>query len=81
MNPFYNPRKASNPAGAFQAWLDTRREQFVNLEKPVPVYLSYRTAFFGKGGRVNYRRDFYGRDKKVFNALSKAGVVLQAVQG
>ncbi|MCP5089014.1 MAG: L,D-transpeptidase family protein [Rhodobacteraceae bacterium] len=74
-------RQTSNPAGAFQAWLDTRREQFVNLEKPVPVYLSYRTAFFGKGGRVNYRRDFYGRDKKVFNALSKAGVVLQAVQG
>ncbi|MCP5074032.1 MAG: L,D-transpeptidase family protein [Rhodobacteraceae bacterium] len=74
-------RQTSNPAGAFQAWLDTRREQFVNLEKPIPVYLSYRTAFFGKNGRINYRRDFYGRDKRVFKALAKAGVALQAVQG
>ncbi len=74
-------RQTSNPEGAFQAWLDTRREQFVNLEKPVPVYLSYRTAFFNENGRMNYRRDFYGRDKKVFGALAKAGVALQAVQG
>ena len=74
-------KQTSNPQGAFKAWLDTRREQYVNLEKPVPVYLSYRTAFFSENGRVNYRRDIYSRDKKVFSALAKAGVVLQTVQG
>ena len=74
-------KQTSNPKGAFQTWLDTNREQYVNLEKPVPVYLTYRTAFFSPKGRINYRGDIYGRDKTIFNALAKAGVVLQAVQG
>ncbi len=74
-------KQTSNPKGAFKAWLDTNREQYVNLDTPVPIYLTYRTAFFNQKGRMNYRPDVYGRDKKVFNALAKAGVVLQAVQG
>jgi len=74
-------KQSSNPKGAFHTWLDTNREQYVNLETPVPVYLTYRTAFFSQKGRVNYRRDIYGRDKKIFNALAKAGVALRAVQG
>ena len=74
-------RQTSNPEGAFKSWLNTGREQYVNLETPVPVYLDYRTAFFGETGHVNYRRDIYGRDKTIFNALSKAGVALEAVQG
>lgn len=74
-------KQTSNPKGAFHTWLDTNREQYVNLETPVPVYLTYRTAFFSQKGRINYRTDIYGRDKKIFKALAKAGVVLQAVQG
>lgn len=74
-------KQTSDPEGAFKGWLKTGREQYVNLEQPVPVYLNYRTAFFKENGRVNYRKDIYGRDKTIFNALSKAGVALEAVQG
>ncbi len=74
-------KQTSNPQKAFKAWLDTEREQYVNLETPVPVYLLYRTAFFFGKDRVKFRRDVYGRDKKIFKALAKAGVTLQAVQG
>jgi murein L,D-transpeptidase YcbB/YkuD len=74
-------KQTSDPKGAFHGWLKTGREQYVNLQQPVPIYLNYRTAFFAENGRVNYRNDIYGRDKTIFGALSKAGVALQAVQG
>ncbi len=74
-------KQTSDPKGAFHGWLKTGREQYVNLQQPVPIYLNYRTAFFKEDGRINYRNDIYGRDKTIFNALSKAGVALQAVQG
>jgi murein L,D-transpeptidase YcbB/YkuD len=74
-------KQTSDPKGAFQAWLNTGREQYVNLQTAVPVYLNYRTAFFGTDGRINFRDDVYGRDKTIFNALSKAGVALRAVEG
>ncbi len=74
-------KQTSDPKGAFHGWLKTGREQYVNLQQPVPIYLNYRTAFFKENGRVNYRNDIYGRDKTIFNALSKAGVALQSVQG
>ncbi|WP_069299947.1 L,D-transpeptidase family protein [Neptunicoccus sediminis] len=74
-------RQTANPKGAFQSWLNTGREQYVNLETPVPVYLDYRTAFQGETGKMNYRNDIYGRDKTIFDALSKAGVALDPVQG
>ena len=73
-------RQTSNPQGAFKTWLDTGKEQYVNLEHPVPVYLTYRTAYFGDASSPSFYPDLYGRDKKVFNALSKAGVSLRAVQ-
>ncbi|KAB7615606.1 L,D-transpeptidase family protein [Amylibacter sp. SFDW26] len=73
-------KQTSNPKGAFHTFLDTKKEQYVNLAKPVPVYLTYRTAYFGDASAVSFYPDIYGRDKKVFNALSKAGVSLRAVQ-
>lgn len=74
-------KQTPDPKGAFHGWLKTGREQYVNLQQPVPIYLNYRTAFFAEDGRVNYRNDIYGRDKTIFNALSKAGVALNSVQG
>lgn len=74
-------KQKSDPKSAFHSWLNTGKEQYVNLEQPVPIYLGFHSTFFSQNGRVNYRADVYGRDKKVFNALAKAGVVLQAVQG
>ena len=73
--------QTSDPNSIFQSLLKTGDEHYVNLQNPVPIYLNYRTAFFDENGRINYRNDIYGRDKNIFNALSKAGVALQSVQG
>lgn len=35
----------------------------VNLKRRVPIYLVYVTAWATKDGRVNFRRDLYGRDR------------------
>ncbi len=32
-------------------------------------------------GQMTYRRDVYGRDARIFEALTEAGVALPAVQG
>ncbi|TNF59125.1 MAG: murein L,D-transpeptidase [Rhodobacteraceae bacterium] len=71
----------ADPEGYFQSVLRTGRETTVLLEKPVPVHLIYRTALTNEKGRIEYRRDIYGRDAKIWEALRDAGVVLPGVQG
>ena len=74
-------KQMANPQEFFQAKLKTGRETKVDLKEPVPVHLIYRTAITKPKGGMEYRRDVYGRDAKIFNALSKAGVVLRSVRG
>ena len=74
-------KQTSDPKGFFQAQLATGKEQQVNLKNPVPVHIIYRTAFTTAKGHTQYRRDVYGRDARIWNALQKAGVALRAVQG
>ena len=74
-------KQESDPRTYFHDKLDTGRETVVNLEKPVPVHITYRTAFTRAKGRIQFRRDVYGRDAKIWEALSKAGVSLGEVQG
>lgn len=69
-----------DPEGFFQTALKTGSERKVNLDKPLPVHLVYYTAFVDAKGNPNYRRDVYGRDGRIFNALAKAGVSLRSVQ-
>ncbi len=73
-------KQTSNPVTAFSTLLDTGEEQYVNLAKSIPVYLTYRTAYFGDTSKPSYYPDIYGRDKKIFKALSNAGVSLGAVR-
>ncbi|MEM9872459.1 MAG: L,D-transpeptidase family protein [Pseudomonadota bacterium] len=74
-------KQQSNPEQYFQSVLATGRETRVDLKSPVPVHIIYRTAFTTPKGHTQYRRDIYGRDAKVWRALSNAGVALRAVQG
>ena len=74
-------KQESNPEAFFQTRLKTGKETRVNLKEPVPVHIVYRTAFVTADGRLNYRRDVYGRDARIFKALAKAGARLRAVRG
>ena len=73
-------RQTNDPEGFFRSKLNTGVETVVPLDQPVPVHLVYRTAFTTAKGGVEFRRDIYGRDARIFDALQKAGVVLRAVQ-
>jgi murein L,D-transpeptidase YcbB/YkuD len=44
-------------------------ERTINFKKPIPVYLSYQTAFVDDAGKVQYRADIYGLDKTITNIL------------
>ena len=74
-------KQTSDPEGFFQSRLSTGAEARVNLDAPVPVHIVYRTAFTHVNGQLQFRRDVYGRDAQIWNALSRAGVAVRAVQG
>jgi murein L,D-transpeptidase YcbB/YkuD len=73
-------KQTDDPKGFFQSRLRTGSETQVNLEQHVPVHLIYRTAITTPKGNMQYRRDIYGRDAKIWNALADAGVVLADVK-
>ncbi|WP_372835365.1 L,D-transpeptidase family protein [Puniceibacterium confluentis] len=68
--------QTNDPQGLFQSRLRSGAESRINLETPVPVHLVYRTAFTSAKGRTSYRNDIYGRDARIWSALSNAGVAL-----
>lgn len=74
-------RQMSNPEAYFDGLIASGRQTRVDLATPVPVHLVYRTAFTEPRRRLQFRRDIYGRDAKVWAAMREAGVVLRAVQG
>ncbi|SFK78635.1 Murein L,D-transpeptidase YcbB/YkuD [Loktanella salsilacus] len=74
-------KQESNPEALFQSRLKTGAESRVTLEEPVPVHIVYRTAFTNVTGALQFRRDVYGRDAAIWNALSQTGVAVRAVQG
>ena len=65
-----------DPENKFQEILQKEEETFINLSRDIPVYITYRTAFFDDYGQVHYRADVYGRDALVYMALADAGVSL-----
>lgn len=74
-------RQEADPKKAFHDVLDTGRQERITLTTPVPVHLEYRTAFTTPKGRMQYRRDVYGRDAQIHAALVKAGVAGTGEEG
>lgn len=70
------PQLGGKAEGTFQSILKSEKERFVNLDTAVPVHLTYESAFVNDKGQVEYRGDIYGRDRKIFKALVKAGVAV-----
>ena len=40
------------------------KEQKVDVKNPVPVVITYYTTWAGKNGKLNFRKDVYGYDKR-----------------
>ena len=74
-------RQSDDPEALFQGILKSGKETKLMLDQPIPVHLIYRTAFTTITGDIEFRRDVYGRDAKIWSALSQAGVALNAVRG
>ncbi|HLO82567.1 MAG TPA: L,D-transpeptidase family protein [Chitinophagaceae bacterium] len=45
-------------------------EKFVPVKKKLPVLIGYFTAFIDKDGDLNFRKDIYGRDDRLFSMIS-----------
>lgn len=56
---------------SIEAAIKTWREQTVRLPEPIPIHLLYWTAWANDDGSINFRRDIYGRDKRLEEALLK----------
>lgn len=44
--------------------MNSGKEQKVDVKTPVPVVITYYTAWTGKNGKMNFRRDVYGYDQR-----------------
>src|SRR5262245_33236422 len=51
------------------AQLATGAQKIVNLKTPIPVHVTYLTAWVNKDGTVNFRRDVYKRDQRLMEAM------------
>ncbi|MBL8563546.1 MAG: L,D-transpeptidase family protein, partial [Gemmobacter sp.] len=74
-------KQSEDPAATFSQALESGREQALKLDVHVPVHLVYFTAFPTAKGDVHFRRDIYGRDALIFEALREAGVASAPHQG
>lgn len=73
--------QTEDPKTTFNDAIATGEETVVYLREPVPVHLIYRTAFVDELGVINYRRDIYGRDAAIYEALINAGVQAESFSG
>ncbi|MGB0507154.1 MAG: L,D-transpeptidase family protein, partial [Pikeienuella sp.] len=54
--------------------LETGEQTRMQLAEPIPVHLTYRTAWVDDSGEFQFRDDVYGRDKRIRAALRRLGV-------
>ncbi|MBS1575868.1 MAG: L,D-transpeptidase family protein [Bacteroidetes bacterium] len=45
--------------------MNSGKEQFVTLKQPMPVFIGYFTSWVDRDGKLNFRDDIYGHDKKM----------------
>ncbi len=53
------------------AAMEESKDRKVRLAKPVPVYVLYQTAWVEEDGSVHFRKDIYGQDEILENALAE----------
>jgi murein L,D-transpeptidase YcbB/YkuD len=66
--------KYVDPDATIERILAKGSEAYVNLAEPIPVHLTYRTAWVDDAGAMQFRADVYGRDALIRSALGELGV-------
>jgi murein L,D-transpeptidase YcbB/YkuD len=49
--------------------IDSGKETWINIPKPLPVHIVYWTAWVDDAGTLQLRDDLYGRDKPLLQIL------------
>jgi hypothetical protein len=50
-----------------------RSEMNINFPTPIPVHITYQTAFVDDAGKLQLRKDVYGRDARMIPLLKNSG--------
>ena len=58
-------------AAKIEKAMAARKENWVTLKQPVPVFITYFTAWVDKDGLINFRNDLYGHDDKMRQKMFK----------
>ena len=56
---------------AIENAMNAGKEQYVDLKKVMPVFLVYFTSWVDNNGKLNFRKDIYGRDKALHAMMYK----------
>ncbi len=57
------------PSEKIMEAMNNGNEKFVKVKKPVPVFITYYTAWVDENGLLNFRDDIYKRDATVANKM------------
>ena len=49
--------------------MNSDEEEFVRLKNPVPVFITYYTAWVDENGKLNFRNDIYGHDAEIADKM------------
>ncbi|MEO1112208.1 MAG: L,D-transpeptidase family protein [Pseudomonadota bacterium] len=58
--------------GHWEGIRDTQKRTVIKPVVPIEVHLTYLTAWMNKDGSTHFRKDIYGRDEVLLDALRKA---------
>jgi murein L,D-transpeptidase YcbB/YkuD len=68
-NPEWTPEK-------IQEAMNSAKEKYVKIKDPVPVLVTYYTAWVDENGTLQFRKDIYGHDKTIANRLFSNATVI-----
>jgi L,D-transpeptidase YcbB len=69
--PEWTPEKISEA-------MNSRNEKYVKVKDPIPVVITYYTAWVDENGRLNFREDIYGHDAKLAQKMFNQSPVYAA---
>lgn len=53
------------PPEKIEEAMNSGKEKFVKLKEPIPVFITYYTAWVDEYGQMNFREDIYGHDARL----------------